>query len=138
MLCVVFWLMYVFACPVGAVPASNSETSDYEDVTIMTSPTQPQNMNNTEQYLDEMNDIALYWYTVIRNYIAVPLMILSFASCGYKFFMCAIMTKPEYAIDETKKQFLNTIILMFVLFAIPMIMTIVRNITEASKWTPPQ
>jgi hypothetical protein len=47
------------------------------------------------------------------------------------------MGKPEYAIDTVKKQFINTIITMFVLFMLPVVMTIVRDLTESTKWTPP-
>lgn len=88
-------------------------------------------------YIGEMNNIAMFWYKIIRNYIAVPLLILSFATCGYKFFMCAFMGKPEYAIDAVKKQFFNTVIAMFVLFLLPVIMSIARNLTESTQWSPP-
>ncbi len=90
----------------------------------------------TDVYLQEMNTLAIYWYLFIRNYIAVPIMIVSFAVCGYRFFLCAFMGKPEYAIDSVKKQFLNSIFTLIALFALPMVMKLVKNIVESSMWTP--
>jgi hypothetical protein len=107
--------------------------TDPSDWTAPSEPPQPQ----PTKYLARMGAMAIFWYKTIRNYIAVPLMIVSFATCGYKFFMCAFMGKPEYAIDAVKKQFINTVIAMFVLFLIPVVMTIVRNLMESTQWTPP-
>lgn len=88
--------------------------------------------------IPELNSQVLYWYRFIRNYIAVPFMILSFASCGFQFLNCAFMGKPDFALDSTKKQLITTISAMIFLFALPAIMAAVKNIVESTAWTPPQ
>lgn len=140
-----FCLFVSFSQTAYAAPNEKDELIDREDIK-QTEPTLNDSFDKNQlekpivpkhDYLREMNRIAMFWYKTIRNYIAIPLMILSFATCGYKFFMCAFMGKPEYAIDGVKKQFFNTVIALFVLFLLPVAMTIARNLTESTQWTPP-
>lgn len=96
------------------------------------------NVSGTGSTIAEANTNVVYWYLLIRNYIAVPIMILSFASCGFKFLYCAFMGKSEYAIDAIMKQFITTIMALVLLFLLPAIMTSVKNIVENTAWKPPQ
>lgn len=86
--------------------------------------------------IEDMNADVLYWYFFIRNYISVPILIISFASCGYKFLSCAFMGKPEYAQDNVVKQMITSVLALLVLFALPAVMTIAKDIVESTAWSP--
>ena len=89
-----------------------------------------------EQYLDAMGDRAFSWYLTLCK-IAVPLLILSFASCGFKFIGSVFVKKGEFSFDESLKHFFMSVSSLAVLLLLPLIMTWAKELLQPLGWKPP-
>lgn len=86
--------------------------------------------------ISKMNDKIMYWYYLIRNYIAVPLTIISFASCGFRMVGSIFSSSPN-AMDSIKTQIKVTAIAFAVLTFLPLIIGEAREMLESTAWQPP-
>lgn len=91
---------------------------------------------DTEKLLDNMIDTIMVWYNLIRTYIAVPLLILSFATCGFKFWSNAFRSKGEFAHDEIMGQVIKSGIALLVILFLPVIMVEIQKIVRRLAWEP--
>lgn len=91
---------------------------------------------STGSYLDAMNDKIIEWYKTIRK-IAVLLLMLSFASCGFKIMSCVFMSKGEFAADAAKKQAFYSVLALLVLVLLPSIIMMGSDMFRATAWKPP-
>ena len=86
--------------------------------------------------LDTMNDKTFSLYKTFRNCIAMPLVILSFASCGFKI-LSAMFTGQSQDMTKIKKQILYTVMGLFALYFLPLIFGWAKGQLEATAWKPP-
>lgn len=85
--------------------------------------------------ISQMNEDIMYWYYLIRNNIATPLLILSFAASGFQFFGSAFMTRPG-AIDEVTHRMYISLMATAVLFLLPYIIGAARDLVKDTAWSP--
>jgi len=94
-------------------------------------------VSESDQYIQQMGVKVGKWYQTIR-YIAVPLLILSFASCGFRFVGVGFLQKGEFSADAVMKQFTTSVLTMIVLLLLPTILAWARSILEGLAWKPPE
>jgi len=128
----------------------NTEATDSEEETAPTEPPTPEgwfdwlieNMDTEQfggsinnEYIDAMGDEVYRWYTIIRNYIALPLLILSYASCGFRFLFNGFMSSPVSS-DALKRQMLYATIALALLILLPHILGAARDVFGKNAWNP--
>ena len=89
----------------------------------------------SEDYMDALAEKAFSWYMLLCK-ISVPLMILSFASCGFQL-IASVFLKSQASSDNVKKQFLITAGAVAVLLLLPWIVSYAKSILEPVGWQPP-
>lgn len=85
--------------------------------------------------ISQMNEDIMYWYYLIRNNIATPLLILSFAASGFQIFGSAFTTKSG-AIDKATHRMYISLMATAVLFLLPYILGAALELVEDSAWSP--
>ena len=88
-------------------------------------------------HMTKMGNLIYKWYLIIRNNVAVPLLILSFASCGFRFLFSGFATRPG-ATDGAKTQMLYSALALGVLIFLPWILGAANDMFSKNAWTPPQ
>lgn len=88
-------------------------------------------------YLAEMNDRFWSWFLMIRNFIAFPLLAVSYASCGFRVLSASFKSRGDQAIDSVKSQIIVSTLALIVLICLPMIMGEAQDMLKGSAWTPP-
>lgn len=89
--------------------------------------------------IEAMNDKIYTIYRVIRNDIAFPLLVVSFASCGFKFLGIGFIGSgagADKGIQSAKQQLVTSTLALLVLLLLPYIMTAALNLFKANAWTP--
>lgn len=92
-----------------------------------------------EATIDEMNEFTFEHYKVICR-ICIPMAIISFASCGFKF-LGAIFSGSYAAsgggdMQKAQKQFFMTILAVLFLILLPSIFGGAVDFFKQSAWTP--
>lgn len=85
--------------------------------------------------LDAMGNDIYYYYTVFRNHIAMPCIILSFSSAGFQI-LSTIFTSSSGDLEKVKKQVLYTVMALFVLFFLPVIIGWAKDHLASTAWKP--
>lgn len=89
--------------------------------------------------IEAMNDKIYTVYRVLRNDIAFPLLVISFASCGFKFLGIGFIGSgagADKGIQSAKQQLITSVLALLVLLLLPYIMTAALNLFRANAWTP--
>lgn len=92
---------------------------------------------SSNEHINSMMEKIRGWYILGRN-IAVPLAILSFASCGFKVLFNVLSTKGEYRFDAIMRQFLYTGMAIALILLLPVIVQMVIDIVKRVAWKPPK
>ena len=77
------------------------------------------------------------WYRLIRDHIAVPLLIISFAISGFKILGAGFNSSGDKAMAEAKAQAITSAIALIVLFVLPYLIGSARQMLESTGWKPP-
>ena len=86
--------------------------------------------------LDTMGDKIYEIYYMFRSGVALPCVIISFASAGFRVLGAVFLSKPEMAYDKIKKQVLYTVMAVFVLIFLPVIMGWAKEQLASTAWKP--
>lgn len=92
---------------------------------------------SSDQYMTDMGNEVMEWYRFLRDKVAVPFLILSFASCGFKIFSSAFLSRAEQTTNQIIQQFMTSAIALGILFMLPYIVGAVRELLEGTAWQPP-
>ena len=87
--------------------------------------------------MENMGKNIMSWYRLIRNNIAVPLLIVSFASCGFKILFSGFNAGGDRAISEATTHFFTSMVALIVLFVLPYLIGSARQMLESTGWKPP-
>lgn len=87
--------------------------------------------------INSMGNKIMEWYYLIRNKIAVPLLIVSFSSCGFRILGAGFQSKSDQTIHEAYIQFLTSSLALLVLFLLPYLIGTTREMLEQTRWRPP-
>ena len=79
----------------------------------------------------------LSFYSILRDKIAVPLLIISYATCGFKILSAGFSSQGgSRMIDSAKKQFLYSTLALFVLCLLPSLINSTITTLKSSGWKP--
>lgn len=140
-------LIVILPAQVSAVPFHDDFGMVYADTTegllegagdeITGGDTTETATSSTNHYINGMMKKIHGWYILGRN-IAVPLAILSFASCGFKILLNVLSTKGEYRFDAIMRQFIYTGLAIALILMLPVIVQTVIDIVKRVAWKPPK
>lgn len=86
--------------------------------------------------ISDMMTQVLDWYKLIRK-IAVPILIVSYASCGFTVLFSAYMERGEKARDSVRKHIMESTVALLILTLLPKIIDETIGLVKSSAWQPP-
>lgn len=92
--------------------------------------------SNVEASLNSMADGIYEIYLFLRNRVAIPLIILSIASCGFRVLAATFFESGPNPTASVYKQFIVSVGVLGALFVLPKVVGYVRELLEASAWKP--
>ena len=86
-------------------------------------------------YMNEQAETVYYWYLWVRTYVAVPVLIVTFAWCGLSILSSAV-TGNSQSINKAKERAFYAVLAFGVLMALPVLIRYTRSVVESSAWKP--
>lgn len=86
--------------------------------------------------MTQMTEVIMDWYRLIRDHIAVPFLIISFASCGFSILSSALLSRGDQAVNAVIERLKASAIALIVLFVLPYLVGSVRDLLESTAWSP--
>ena len=105
---------------------------------IVLCPTTVQAKSLQQPPLEQLADEALSVYLFVRNCIAIPVLIVRYASHGFQILGSVFLTRGAEALDKVKKDILYTTLALLTLFLLPVLIGWGRKLFEGSRWRPPK
>lgn len=91
---------------------------------------------DVESKLDTMGTEVFGIYKLFLCGIAIPVLIVRFAACGFRVLGATFLSQGDTAIDKVKRDVTNSIIAMFVLFFLPTVIGWAIGIFSVNAWKP--
>lgn len=96
----------------------------------------PVSATGSTDYIGDMADQIMVWYRLARDYISVPLLILSYGAAGFRIMSSGFFDKGTRFVDAAKKQIFMSSMAFAVLFLLPSLIFWARNLVESTAWKP--
>lgn len=96
----------------------------------------PVSAAETPNYMGDMADQIMVWYRLVRNYIAVPILIVSYGAAGFRILSSGFFDGGTRSVDAAKKQIFQSSMAFAVLFLLPSLIMWARNLVESTAWKP--
>lgn len=86
--------------------------------------------------MTQMTETVMDWYRLIRDHIAVPFLIISFASCGFQILGSGFLSKSDQAVNAVIERFKMSAIALLVILVLPYLVGSARELLESTAWSP--
>lgn len=96
----------------------------------------PVSAAGSTDYIGDMADQIMVWYRLARDYISVPLLILSYGAAGFRIMSSGFFDKGTRFVDAAKKQIFMSSMAFAVLFLLPSLIFWTRSLVESTAWKP--
>lgn len=91
---------------------------------------------DAETTMNTYYDSIMSWYRIIRDNIAIPLLILSFAYSGFRILFSGFLGKSDTAYNDGIKKFWFSVFALMLLFLLPFIIQMGKSLFANTGWKP--